>query len=195
MRQGLPFSCRCGALTGRVAPAGPGHGSRLLCYCKDCRAAAIHLGAGGLVRTSGGVDLYQTRPDRVRLISGTEHLACLRLSPKGMLRWYASCCNTPLANTMPTRNPPFVSLSCAVVKDAGVLGPVVAHLNTASAKAGTGAPTRDTGMARMVLALLGRALGAYLSGNSKVSPFFTSKGAPIVTPHVISLEDRRRASA
>jgi len=63
----------------------------------------MHLRAEAALMPDAGVALYQTRPDCVHIDDGAEHLACLRLSPKGLLRWYASCCDTPLANTLVDR--------------------------------------------------------------------------------------------
>jgi hypothetical protein len=38
------------------------------------------------------------------------HLRLMRLSEKGLLRWYAGCCDTPLFNTMATPKVPFVGV-------------------------------------------------------------------------------------
>ena len=40
---------------------------------------------------------------------GKDRLACMSLSDKGMLRWYTTCCNTPIGNTM--RNSRFSSMN------------------------------------------------------------------------------------
>lgn len=192
---GQAFACSCGKVAGHVAPAGPRFGAHVICYCVDCRAAAMHLGAEGALTDDGGMPLYQTRPDWIHFDQGKEHLACLRLSPKGLLRWYAACCNTPLANSLPTPKVPFASLSTTVFADPEALGPIMARINTVSAKPGSGAPKRDNGFPRAILAFMRRAVGAFVSGKAKVTPFFDAQGQPVAAPHVITKEQRQRASA
>jgi Family of unknown function (DUF6151) len=45
----------------------------------------------------------------LRFTKGQDQIEGLRLTPKGLYRWYAKCCNTPVGNT---RAPalPFVSM-------------------------------------------------------------------------------------
>jgi uncharacterized protein DUF6151 len=38
-------------------------------------------------------------PGRVKLTAGADAVRCLRLSDKGVLRWYTDCCRTPIGNT------------------------------------------------------------------------------------------------
>ncbi|HVL76941.1 MAG TPA: DUF6151 family protein, partial [Noviherbaspirillum sp.] len=94
------IECKCGALGGTLE-----HGAevnRAVCYCDDCQAFARFLGRDNEVLDgAGGTEVIQTLQSRVRFERGHEHLACMRLSPRGMLRWYARCCNTPLGNTLP----------------------------------------------------------------------------------------------
>jgi len=94
----IEFSCRCGAVRGRVA--GPGNANRVICYCDDCQAFAHHLGRTDLLDPQGGSDIVQLAPASFSLRQGHEHVAGVRLTPKGLYRWYASCCHTPLGNTV-----------------------------------------------------------------------------------------------
>ena len=74
------------------------------CYCRDCQAFAHALGnPGAILDKLGGTDIVATLQQYVTFTKGTEALACLSLSERGLLRWYANCCNTPIANT--ARNP------------------------------------------------------------------------------------------
>jgi hypothetical protein len=59
-------------------------------------------------------------PAHVKLGAGTDALRCLRLSDKGVLRWYTDCCRTPIGNTAASprfpapaadRRPALVSIS------------------------------------------------------------------------------------
>src|SRR5262249_51707372 len=47
---------------------------------------------------------------------GTDRIAGVRLTPKGLYRWYASCCHTPLGNTVGPAIP-FVGIVAHVFDD------------------------------------------------------------------------------
>src|SRR3546814_16973924 len=100
----IGFQCRCGSLRGEIEPR---HAFlRARCYCLDCQAFAHALGRGHeTLGGQGGSDVVAMLPAGLRFTAGSEHLACLSLSPQGLLRWHASCCNTAIANT--PRNPKF----------------------------------------------------------------------------------------
>lgn len=71
------------------------------CHCNSCRAAAVRLdklAAATLVtEPSGGTNYALYRKDRVQFLSGKEHLAAFRLTPKSPTRRVvAACCNTPI---------------------------------------------------------------------------------------------------
>ena len=76
----------------------PSAGFRFICYCEDCQAFARFLGRADMLDHSGGTDIFQMPPARVKLTHGTDAMRCLRLSDK-VLRWYTDCCRTPIANT------------------------------------------------------------------------------------------------
>jgi Family of unknown function (DUF6151) len=56
----------------------------------------------------GATDVIQTSPAQLTLTQGQEFLACMRLTEKGLLRWYAACCSTPIGNTLPNYRMSFV---------------------------------------------------------------------------------------
>jgi Family of unknown function (DUF6151) len=62
-----------------------------------------------LLNDRGGSDSIQIAPAALRFTKGQDQIEGLRLTPKGLYRWYAKCCNTPVGNT---RAPalPFVSM-------------------------------------------------------------------------------------
>lgn len=195
MAQDLILTCRCGQFRARLAGEALPGGTHLVCYCKDCRAFARHLGAEETLLPGGGSPLYQTTPNHLTIEAGAEHLACLRLGPKGILRWHTTCCNTPIANTMPKPTIPFVGLSRVTVNDADVpmLGPVIGDAFTKYVLPGQGAPTKDRGMGRLFWRFARRALAAYLAG-ARQSPFFDDAGTPIREPRILSREERRAAT-
>jgi hypothetical protein len=93
-----PLRCQCGTLQGHVSHTESV--CRGICYCKDCQAYAQFLGKPGeILDEMGGSDVIATLPRHVTFTQGLEALTCVSLSDKGMLRWYASCCNTPVGNT------------------------------------------------------------------------------------------------
>ena len=100
------LKCRCGKIRG-VISAKADDSVRLHCYCKDCRAYAnciAGLGDGkseSMVYPCGESHLVQVCKSAVAIHQGKEHLKLARKSPnQGMFRYYASCCNTPIMNTV-----------------------------------------------------------------------------------------------
>jgi hypothetical protein len=92
--------CRCGKVRGFVAHASPVAVNRVICYCDDCQAFTHQLGRADLLDSHGGSDIVQIAPAALTFVQGKERIAGLRLTPKGVFRWYASCCNTPVGNTV-----------------------------------------------------------------------------------------------
>ena len=122
MTADLPIRCSCGALRGVARGVSPSRGNRVICYCADCQSFAHFLGrATEILDRSGGTDIFQTSPARIEITQGRERLASMRLTPKGLLRWYADCCKTPIGNTAITREIPFVGLICRCL-DTGSIG-------------------------------------------------------------------------
>ena len=58
-----------------------------------------------MLDAAGGTDIFQMPTGRLKLTAGADALRCLRLSGKGILRWYADCCRTPIGNTVGPRVP------------------------------------------------------------------------------------------
>src|SRR5262249_29171009 len=92
--------CRCGEVRGRLADASPRTVNRVICYCDDCQAFAHQLGRADLLDVQGGSGLVQVAPASLTFVQGRQRITGLRLTPKGLFRWYASCCNTPVGNTV-----------------------------------------------------------------------------------------------
>ena len=83
--------------------------------------------------------MVQTRAANVTFTQGKDALACMRLTPKGLLRWYAACCNTPVGNTLASSKISFVGLVHSCLEGGGTpliesFGPVRAHVNTESTR-------------------------------------------------------------
>ena len=94
----VPLRCRCGRVRGVAINVSPANGFRFVCYCKDCQAFARFLDRADVLDSAGGTNIFHMPPGRVRLTAGTDAMRCLRFSNR-VLRWYAECCRTPIANT------------------------------------------------------------------------------------------------
>lgn len=71
------------------------------CCCNSCREAAARMralpGAPPLLQPTGATPFVLYRKDRVRFVSGAEHLKEFRLKPDSSTRRVvATCCNTPV---------------------------------------------------------------------------------------------------
>lgn len=187
-------SCSCSTLKGVLRNCSSASGTRIICYCKDCQAGAHALGAERLLNPQGGTDIVQTLPTRLEITEGAEHLSCLRLSPKGLLRWYASCCNTPMFNTLGTNRLRFLGvLSHAIEKGPEIaFGPVIAVANVQGAGS-VEAGLEEYGRTRALFHILSRHLAALLS-RKKSATFFSPDGTPTAVPRVLTLEERRAAT-
>lgn len=180
------LTCGCGQMRWRIADTAKG--THLECYCTDCQTAAHALGAESLLNDAGGTAIFQTLPAHVTIEKGQNHLALLRLSPKGLFRWHAGCCGTPIANTMSSPGFSF----CGMVLPAGTqgFGPVTAKVQTKAARK----PVKEYGFARTGFAIMRRALVARLTGAHRKTPFFDANGQPTATPRVLSLKERQDAT-
>ena len=131
----VSISCRCGRFSALARGVSARVGNRLICYCDDCQAYANYLGAADdILDHHGGTEVFQLSPAKLEITQGLDNLACVRLTPKGILRWYADCCKSPIGNTAATHRIPFVGLihSClqmTSVEREAILGPVMAGVN------------------------------------------------------------------
>ncbi len=193
-----PLQCRCGAVAGQVA--NPRLATRSVCYCRDCQAFARFLGREEAVLDSrGGSQGVQALPKDLTFHKGFEHLACVRLTSQGLLRWYAACCNTPIGNTPPTSRTPFVGLSRVCLENSRPtveqsFGPVRFCLHAEGAH---GEPKpRLFGRMGFILWLIRNRLRARFTGGFEQNPFFdTVTDRPIVEPVVLGSPERTPKTA
>lgn len=181
----LRFACDCGTVIGHLSPRAVQTGTRLVCFCRDCRAASIHLGRPD--PAPNPVDVFQTSPEGVRFDAGQEALGVFRLGPRGLMRWYATCCGTPMFNTLPNPGIPFVSVLSDVMDSPDALGK---FRGKGFMPAANGTYTHE-GAAAMVWGLATRILASRLSGSWKATPFHDiDTGQPVVVPTVLSKDQR-----
>jgi len=192
-----PLRCRCGTLKGNVSH--PEKVNRGVCYCKDCQAYARFLGkTEDILDDMGGTDVVATLAQYVSFTHGVEAVACMSLSETGLLRWYASCCNTPIGNTQRNHKVSFVGLVHTCLEDPqktleNSFGPVRMRVNTKYAK---GTPeSMPVSTITSVLKFLSSVIRARLDGSYRQTPFFVlPRGKPIVEPRVLSAAERERCS-
>ena len=133
----VAIRCSCGSVEGRARGLSPKSVNRMVCHCRTCVAYPGLLGAAeGALDPYGGANIFQMAPANFTIDMGIEHIACLRLTPKGVLRWYAECCQTPIANTLAKPGVPLLGVlpSCLDLDATGsslddVLGPIRARTN------------------------------------------------------------------
>ena len=193
-----PLRCRCGHLHGSVMPARSSQ--RVVCYCRDCRAFARHLGGNDVLDAQGGTEIVASLPSKLHFGAGSDALACLSLSPRGLLRWYAACCNTPIANT--PRNPKIAyaglvhtCLAQGTPPLQQSFGPLRMAVNIGSALG----PVRKTPTLATAASLFGLAttlLTARTGGGWRNNPFFDAgTAAPVRSVRVLTPAEREQSHA
>ncbi|MDQ3232332.1 MAG: DUF6151 family protein [Pseudobdellovibrionaceae bacterium] len=197
MNDHVSLKCSCGKFRGRIDLAGMSS-KRAVCLCDDCQAFAHHLGrAKEVLDANGGTDIYTCYPSHLEFTQGADQVKCLRLSPKGLLRWYAGCCKTPIANSPPSSRMPYVGVVHTIMDHAAdattheeALGPV--HMRI-QGKFGIGPlpPGTDQKVSLPAILVVLRFLtSGWLRRKQQPSPFFDSKGQMRVTPYVLTRDER-----
>lgn len=181
--------CRCGQFHGVLKATRPSN--RCVCYCTDCQAFARHLQAESVLDSRGGTDIVQVPSSHLVVTKGAENLACIRLTDKGMLRWYAACCTTPIGNTPSNWKLSFIGLIHTCLDSEhrdldAAFGPVAMRVGVKSAIGAEKKPAASGlfgGVAKAIAILVrGRIGGAYRS-----NPFFDPHtGTPVARPNVLS---------
>ena len=193
MPRDMALECRCGRVRA-VAQVSPRSVIHLICYCDDCQAFARQLERPDVLDAAGGTAVCHVAPARMRITQGEDAIRCLRLSEKGMHRFYSECCRTPIASTLSGRLP-FMSLSLAFA----------APSSAAQRESLLGAPTGI--MARfavgevpsyahakaplgLIVRIFAHVLGFWVSGEGQPHPLFDARGAPRAKPYVLTASER-----
>lgn len=194
----LNLSCTCGKLKGLAENISGPIGNRIVCMCDDCQAFAHYLNrAKDILDVNGGTEIFQVAPFRIKIISGIENLKCIRLSDKGMIRWFAECCNTPIGNTMVSHKVPFVGMihllmssSVGTSQYEKVVGPILAK---SMGRFGIGQLPKDAHQKapmHLIFRIIRFLFLAWIRKQYQPSPFFDSGGRPVVEPKVLSKDER-----
>lgn len=191
------LQCKCGAVRGHIKEGGPHN--RLICYCTDCRAFARFLAGAGagdrdILDAAGGTEIIQLAQSRLHFVSGAEQLVALKLTEKGMVRWYTKCCHTAIGNTLASPAGAFIGLihSCLHRQQLEPdFGAKVALLNTSTALG----PVQQRGLTGVLLRFLTIMISERLSGRYRQSPLFSSEGVLRVTPKTLTKTELQQLKA
>jgi hypothetical protein len=178
----------------------PETGNRIVCYCDDCQAYAHFLGRFDVLDAHGGTDIFQMTPAQLRITAGVECVRCLRLTDKGLVRWFAGCCKTPMANTVASPRVPFVGVVHCFMDHAAhgrsrddVLGPPVGFVQGRFAPGGVPPHAHSRAPVGLVVRAARLLAGAWIAGKSRPSPLFDpATGALIARPQVLAPGERER---
>jgi hypothetical protein len=201
----LAIRCSCGALRGTALAVSPREGNHVVCYCDDCQAFAHFLTRPmDILDGNGGTEIFQMSPARLVITTGADQLACMRLTQRGMLRWYTACCKTPVGNTLTTDKLPFVGLiHTCIERPADALGSVDDALGPIQVRAFRQFAKGDRSIIpadRVSLPLVMLRFAAFmlkwkLRGDTKRTPFFEpGSRRPVRSPQVLSAAERAALS-
>jgi hypothetical protein len=181
---------------GIASKVSPSSGFRFLCYCTDCQAFARWLGQSDVLDEAGATDIFQMPPARLSLTAGNDTLRCLQFS-KNVLRWYADCCRTPIANTAALARFPLVAVihSFMDLQDGSprdtVLGPALCRVYGHSAIGPLPATAPPPAALGIFARRASKLLSWWMRGLARPTPFFDPHtDAPCSTPRVLAPSER-----
>jgi hypothetical protein len=175
----------------------PHTGFRFVCYCTDCQALARFLERPDVLDAAGGTDIVHLPTARVTLTAGVEAVRCISFSTK-VLRWYADCCRTPLANTAASPRFPIVALIHAFMdheahgrsRDA-VLGRPLCRIYGRSAIAPLPPDAPAPPSFGVFMRRAAKLLGWWARGLGRPNPFFDDRtNAPLCAPRRLTGSER-----
>lgn len=193
----LEWSCSCGGLRGRVAGKVANRG---VCYCHDCQLFATYLGrAEDILDAHGGSAILQVAPNCVSFASA-DKLAAVCLYPdnkRRVLRYFASCCKSPVGNAPSSYKLPMVGLlECSLSAPSGsideALGPVEFAVNRKGATGDRASMPDIPSLSKLGIArVIGQVIGNRIRGRYKGSPFFdAATGEPSCDVHNLTEAER-----
>lgn len=187
----VKLECFCGKLKGNLQVVSNKSSLHVQCLCKDCQNFASYLkNEDKILDEHGASELFQTYPAYINIEDGIEHLTCIKLKEKGILRWHTSCCNTPVANTLASPKMPFAGISVKLMKfnseeeKAKILGPIIMKAFGKSARGVKPPDAYDTFPKTFLPKIMKFMFIGYLKSKHQPSPFFKN-GLPTVVPKVI----------
>jgi hypothetical protein len=183
------LSCACGQVQGRTEDINAKSGNRVHCCCADCQKFAMALEQEHKILDQyGATDIFQLPVAHLYITTGNEHIACLRLSQKGIYRWFAKCCNTPIGNTLGGKAP-FIGVVHNFMQHIESrdqeLGKTRGYIHYQSAKQ----PVPDALKASLLtitIRVLGKLISWKIKGLNQPSAFFKNNGRAVCKPKVLN---------
>lgn len=194
----ISLQCRCGAVQGKLSGLAHSKSKRIACLCDDCQAFAHYLGrASDVLTPDGGTDIYPAYPTQITFTKGTEHLQCLRLSPKGLYRWYTDCCKTPVANCPASAQLPYTGVIHSIMNPAAdgttadaTLGPLHARIAGKFGIRPLQPGTHEKAPLSVIFMAVRLIATGWIKGQQQPSPFFDKTGQPRAAPYILTREQR-----
>jgi hypothetical protein len=188
----IALRCRCGAVRGVARDVTPRTVNHCFCYCDDCQAFAHFLVRTDVLDAWGGTEIVQMSQGNVTFAAGVDRIAAIRLTDKGLVRWFASCCRTPLGNTMATSAVPLIGvIRAAIDAPQPALGPIRGRGFAKSAQGGAAAVPKDGSVLVMVARMLVKLTAWRLRGDHKRSQLFdAATQRPLATPRALTPAER-----
>lgn len=193
----FPLRCRCGHVRGMATDVSAHAGFRFVCYCADCQAFARLLQRPDALDAAGGTDISHMPPARMALTGGTDAVRCLTFSGK-VLRWYADCCHTPIANTASGPRFPVVALIHSFMAGDNngrsrdeTLGPPLCRIYERSATGPLPANASPPPSLRLYALRASRIFGWWAHRLGRPNPFFdVTTQAPLSKPRTFTSGER-----
>ena len=195
----LLLRCRCGHVRGVVREVTPSAGFRFVCYCEDCQTLARFLERPDVLDAAGGTDIFQMPPARVTLTAGADAMRCVQLrNDARVLRWYAGCCRTPIANTAASPRFPIVALIHSFIdyeadgrSSDEVLGPPLCRIYERSAIGPLPPNAPPAASLGVFVRRASKILGWWVRGLGRPNLFFDDRtNAPLSAPRVLTPGER-----
>jgi len=184
----IKLECYCGKVRGKTQNLNKNSGTRIMCCCDDCQSFAQHLNQENILDQYGGTDIFQMPISNIKITEGIEQVSCIRLTPKGMYRWYTKCCNTPIGNSMGA-GVPFIGIIHNFMGNASArdeeLGKNRGHIQIKFAKKEVPADLKGSSF-QIILRSLSKLVVWKIKGLNKPSVFFDDNGKPIVEPNILN---------
>lgn len=185
----IQLQCQCGIVKGFVESK-YSYG-RAMCYCHDCRAYIRFLGhEHEILNQQGGTDTLAMLPAAVHIREGIDQLACMSLSPRGLLRWYTRCCRTPIGHTPRNQKISYVGLvwwSLPSLNASGIPLNMVINISSATGAVKSTPIASFFGTVRVIWNLI----VARVTRKYQLNPFFVENSdTPIKVPYVLTKAER-----
>lgn len=185
----IALGCECGKVKGILENIDSKSDLRVVCYCLDCQqfAKTLHK-THKTLDAYGGSDIYQTHWKDIKITQGADQLRCLKVKPKGIIRWYTACCETPIGNTIGVKVP-FIGVISSFMGNGTqreeILGPVRGYFYKKRATQSLPESIQKTSEIGLVVRVLGNLVKWKFTGKTHPNSFFNEQGKPVTKPKIL----------